>query len=194
MSSELQIQPGGRRPAPGRLELVQAFVNTNDVEGRRDKFSTREEMKSWLVAHGLIEEQDDVSEAGFACTLEVRESLRALASANNEGGLDPEALGRLNRAARQSRLHVQFGEEGEGWLEPAHDGLDGALVVVLGIVLQAMKEGSWPRMKACRRDACQWLFFDHSKSRASVWCSMSKCGNRTKTEAYRRRKGKKVAS
>lgn len=191
MAAELQRQPGGRRPAPGRLELVQAFVNTNDIEQRRDKFRTREGMRAWLGDHGLIDGGDDVSEAGFARTLEVRESLRALAAANNAGRLDLDALGRLNRTARQTRLYVQFGEGGEGWLETPDEGIDRAVGVVLGIVLEAIKDGSWPRMKACRRDACNWLFFDHSKSGSSIWCSMDQCGNRMKTAAYRRRKEKR---
>jgi predicted RNA-binding Zn ribbon-like protein len=192
MAAELQRQPGGRASAPGRLELVQAFVNTNDIERRRDKFRTREGMRAWLADHGLIDVRDDLSGAGFARLLEVRESLRALALANTGCDLDLEALGRLNRTARQTRLYVQFGEAGEGWLQAAEEGLDRALGVIIGIVFEAMKDGSWPRMKACRRDACHWLFFDHSKSGSSIWCSMDPCGNRMKTAAYRRRKRAKL--
>jgi predicted RNA-binding Zn ribbon-like protein len=189
MASQLQEQPGARRPAPGRLELVQAFVNTNDIEQRRDKFETREGMRSWLGDRRLIDRRDAVSEAAYVRVLEVRESLRSLALANNEGGFDRGALERLNRASRASRLYAQFAAGGEGWLEPAEEGVDRALGLLLGIVLEAMKDGSWARMKACRRDVCRWLYFDRSKARSSVWCSMSQCGNRMKTKAYRRRKG-----
>jgi predicted RNA-binding Zn ribbon-like protein len=189
VARELQGQPGGRKPAPGPLELVQAFVNTNDIEQGRDRLGTPEDLRAWLVAHGLIDEAASVGPAGQARVLEVRESLRALALANNEGALDREALRRLNGAARRSRLHVRFDKGGEAWLEAADEGLDRGLGVILGTVFVAMKDGSWPRMKACRRDACRWLFFDHSKSRSSVWCSMSRCGNRMKTAAYRRRRG-----
>ena len=31
------MEPGGRQPAPGELALVQRFVNTLDIEGRRDE-------------------------------------------------------------------------------------------------------------------------------------------------------------
>jgi predicted RNA-binding Zn ribbon-like protein len=184
----LQTQPGGRQPAPARLELVQAFVNTHDVEQRRDAFRTPDELQAWLTAHGLIKGSDDVSEAGYARALDVRESLRALALANNEGPLDRDALASLNRAARRSRLYVQFDRNGVGRLESADEGLDRALGVVLGIVIEAMTDGSWRRMKACRRDVCHWVFFDYSKSHSSVWCSMSKCGNRMKAGAYRHRR------
>ncbi len=38
-------------------------------------------------------------------------------------------------------------------------------------------------------DACQWVFYDHALNHSSVWCTMSICGNRTKSRrAYERRK------
>jgi len=58
----------------------------------------------------------------------------------------------------------------------------------VGIVYTAMADGTWSRLKACRRDVCRWLFYDRSRNRSAVWCRMAVCGNRTKTKAYRARK------
>ena len=44
------------------------------------------------------------------------------------------------------------------------------------------------RLKACRKESCGWVFYDHSRNRSSNWCSMTICGNRTKTTGYRRRR------
>ncbi len=49
-------------------------------------------------------------------------------------------------------------------------------------------------MKACPDAHCGWLFYDASRNASSTWCSMSICGNRTKTAAYRRRKAGVVRS
>ena len=49
--------------------------------------------------------------------------------------------------------------------------------------------GTWSRFKACRKDTCGWIFYDHSRNRSSNWCSMTICGNRSKTAGYRRREG-----
>ena len=181
-----QAQPGGRDPAPGALELVQAFVNTNDIEGRRDQFAGPELMRAWLVGHGLLEAGEQVSADDFVNAVAVREALRSLAAANNGLPLTGEVVETLDRTAAHT-LAVQF-KPGDGALRPVRQGVDGALGRLLAIVLDAMREGSWSRMKACQRDACRWLFYDHSRNRSSTWCAMSICGNRSKTRSYRRRK------
>ena len=39
--------------------------------------------------------------------------------------------------------------------------------------------------RSARSGTCRWAFLDTSKNRSRAWCSMSVCGNRTKTRAYR---------
>jgi predicted RNA-binding Zn ribbon-like protein len=40
----------------------------------------------------------------------------------------------------------------------------------------------------CDMDDCRMLFIDHSRGRPRRWCSASRCGNRAKAAAYRRRR------
>ena len=89
-------------------------------------------------------------------------------------------------SARRGRrqLTIAF-EDDDSRLVPLDPGLDGALGQVVAIVYTSMADGSWQRMKACRR--CGWAYYDHSRNQSSAWCSMKYCGNRTKTRAYRRR-------
>ncbi|MFD0499896.1 CGNR zinc finger domain-containing protein [Streptomyces rhizosphaericus] len=35
---------------------------------------------------------------------------------------------------------------------------------------------------------CQWVFYDNSGPGRAQWCSPQLCGNRAKTQAYRRRR------
>jgi len=65
------------------------------------------------------------------------------------------------------------------------DGIDRLCGQLVSVAVTAMLDGSWERLKACRN--CRWAFFDESKNRSAHWCSMSLCGNRLKTRAYRRR-------
>jgi predicted RNA-binding Zn ribbon-like protein len=60
-----------------------------------------------------------------------------------------------------------------------------ALDEVTAIVLTAMLDGSFGRLKACRN--CHWAFYDYSPNRSAAWCSMQLCGNRRKVRDYRRR-------
>jgi predicted RNA-binding Zn ribbon-like protein len=179
-------QPGGREPAPGRLRIVQAFVNTNDIEGGTDEFSTPNALANWFRTSGLVRSHVRVGRNDPARVVELREALRALLLANNGGKLDRQAQQVLDQAAIGARFTVRFGsQQPQAALEPTATDVAGALGALLAIAFDAMQDGTWYRLKACRRDACRWAFYDHSNARAGVWCSMSICGNRTKVTRHR---------
>jgi predicted RNA-binding Zn ribbon-like protein len=165
-------------PAPGRLELVQRFVNTVDLEHGREQLHSPARLRTLLVELGLLDAGARVTEADLERALEVREGLRGLALANNEGGED---------SVLEAQLVVRV-DSRAGVLEPERRDVGGALADLVGIVYTAMADGTWSRLKACRRDVCHWLFYDRSRNRSAVWCQMAVCGNRTKTKAYRARR------
>jgi predicted RNA-binding Zn ribbon-like protein len=170
-------------PAPGRLALVERFVNTVDHEHGREMLSSPERLRDVLeLGRGVRIDPADLRRA-----LDVREALRRLALANNGGAADPRAAAVLEEAAERGRLVIRF-DAGEARLEPASRSVDGALADLVGIVHTAMADGTWSRLKACRRDVCHWLFYDRSRNRSAVWCQMAVCGNRVKTKAYRERR------
>ena len=172
--------PGNRPPAPGPLRLVQAFVNTLDIENGVEELVTPEALRGALP---LADEPLD--EADLAHALTVREALRELLLANNGGAVSHEAISILERAAAAAHLTLGFGEEGRAGLVPRAAGLDGALGRVLAAVYGAMADGSWSRLKACPREVCRWVFYDASRNRSGRWCAMSVCGNRTKKARLR---------
>jgi predicted RNA-binding Zn ribbon-like protein len=181
-----QIEPGGRPKAPGRLELLQRFVNTynHDFPPDWDRIGTPAKARAWLREKGLLAPGDRVSDADVARLRELREAIRALAIANHGGSPDagaPETIRRLS-----APLTVAVDAAGRTVLEPARPGVDGAVATLLGILHEAQLTGQWSRMKGCRQ--CEYAFFDRSKNRSAAWCAMSICGNRTKNRAYYRRR------
>lgn len=179
--------PGEREAAPGRLRLVQQFVNTVDFEHGREMLSVPERLGAVLSELGLLSPNESVSADDLGRALAVREALRGLALANNGGPADRDALATLERTAADGRLVVRF--EGAGTsLAGAAPGVRGVLGTLVGIVHTAQADGTWPRLKACQRDVCHWLFYDRSRNRSARWCQMAVCGNRTKTRAYRTRR------
>jgi len=180
--------PGGRAPAPGALRLVQRFVNTvdfeNGIEELTDPAALEEALEEIGVPAGVELGPSDLERA-----LRVREALRALLLGNNGIEVERSTLAALEETARRGRLTVEFAEDGRAELVPGAPGLDGALGRIVGVVHTAMADGSWPRLKACPRHICRWVFYDRSKNRNSRWCAMSVCGNRIKTAKYRRRAG-----
>jgi predicted RNA-binding Zn ribbon-like protein len=173
--------------APGELELVRQFVNTNDVEDGIEDLATPELLAQWMQDHGLDVGDRSLTKRDVSRAITVREALRALLLANGGEPLEPGAVETLNDAAAHAGLRVSFGDDGNPSLRPAREGIDGALATLLSIVFQSMVEGTWPRLKACHADTCQWAFYDKSKNRSAHWCSMAVCGNRAKARHYRHR-------
>ena len=103
-------------------------------------------------------------------------------------GADGEAAAlTVSRMAASGRLTVAFAPAGTAQLVPLDPGVDGSLASVAAGAFEAMADGTWIRLRACLR--CHWASYDRSRNLSSRWCSMRYCGNRTKTRAYRRRKG-----
>ena len=182
------MEPGGRAPAPGALGVIQAFINTRDVQAQREYLSTPEKLRTWLTRRELLDGHAAVGDADLRRAVELRESLRALLVAHHGGPVGADALATLNGIARDAPLVVQFDHAGETRLVPTASGVEGALNRILVMVWSAMVEGSWRRLKVCPADTCQWAFYDSSKNRSGTWCTMSICGNRAKVRAYQRRR------
>ena len=153
------------KAAPEPLRQVQLLVNSIDVH------NDVEWLPDWLSARGLRHKRQRATE--------LREALRLLVLANNGAKLDRSAVALVNHAAQ--RVAVQVDDTGRAGLVTDGDALD----EIVGVVLAAMLDGTWTRLKACPN--CHWCFYDYSPNRSATWCSMQLCGNRTKTRRYRRR-------
>jgi predicted RNA-binding Zn ribbon-like protein len=176
------------KPAPGRLVLMQRFVNTRNHLSGGDLLADAEEATAWLTGHGLLEEGERIGETERERLVEFREALRSLLSANNGmPGADAQAL---NDFITSVDLRVQFGPDGRPGLEPTPGGglVEGVVGRLLAEVVRAEAEGRWGRLKACSNEECRWAFYDASKNRSGRWCTMQVCGARHKMRAYRERK------
>ncbi len=182
------FQPGGRPPAPAPLALVQDFVNTEIAVWAIDELATPQALGDWLRGRGLLDTAE-VDAESFVRARELRDVLRTLAFGNTHGEApDDDLRSAFAAIAAALRLRVELDCAGELRLRPAGDGVDRVLAAIVVSVLEAQASGQWARMKACPGPHCGWLFYDASRNASSTWCSMSICGNRTKTAAYRQRR------
>jgi predicted RNA-binding Zn ribbon-like protein len=175
------------QPAPGELEVVREFVNTWDEEDREESLGSPDALAGWLREHGLLDAGAHATPADVRHARDLREALRALLRANHGDPLDTDAVATVDAAARRARLEVRFDPTGAASTAPGAGGVDGALGAILARVAEAQRDGTWPRLKVCSADTCQWAFYDTSRNRSGVWCDMAVCGNRQKVKAYRRR-------
>jgi predicted RNA-binding Zn ribbon-like protein len=178
-----------QQQAPGDLELVRAFVNSVDLERGDERFDTPAALGAWLVEQRLAAAGVRVTPADLRQALELREALRALLVAHNDGPPAPaQASQTLDAAVCRARVRLRFDDAVTAALEPEAGGVDGALGRLLAIVHDSIAMRTWSRLKACRDTGCEWAFYDNTKNRSGAWCSMSVCGNRAKARAYRDRR------
>ena len=175
-----------RPPAPGRLELLRTFVNTVDLESGVDQLASAEMLAVWLGERGLLARGAKLGVADRATAIAFREAVREVLEGNAGHADASRALTRLDEIAARVPLVVRMGDRPQ--LEPVREaGVDLAIGRFLAIIYEAVTEGTWARLKVCRDDVCRWAFYDSSRNRSGVWCTMAICGNRTKGRLFRRR-------
>ncbi|GAA1940694.1 CGNR zinc finger domain-containing protein [Streptomyces durmitorensis] len=165
-----------RASAPGALALVQALVNTLDLESGADALDTSEGRAPFGVAPG----------AELTAARELRESLRAACLAH--AGHAPHApVPPLSQLLMGAPLLVKISEEdGSAELTPAEPSKLASRVAAA--IAEAVTAGTWSRLKACEAADCHWAYYDRSPASRSRWCDMGVCGARAKMRAYRARK------
>ncbi|MFI5873470.1 CGNR zinc finger domain-containing protein [Streptomyces sp. NPDC051445] len=172
-----------RSAAPGGLALVEALVNTLDIESGADALDTAE----GRARFGLPEGAEGVA-GELARARELRESLRAvlLAHAGHPPHREVTPLGELLAAAP---LLVTIDEhDGSARLAPGPAGPGDAVPLLArtaAAVAEALIAGTWTRLKACEAVTCHWAYYDRSPGGRGRWCSMQVCGARAKMRRYR---------
>jgi predicted RNA-binding Zn ribbon-like protein len=179
--------------APPPLLLVQAFVNTLDLDLRTDVLAHADEARAWLADAGLrdLGQPDPDFAADLQLARDVRESLRAMIARNTGGKPLTEAeLRPLERVTSQAELRLDITSDGQvrlGTMAPARRLADG-LAGLLQTIRDTQADGSWGRLKLCGNPDCLWAFYDRSHSRRGAWCEMASCGNRHKNRNLRARR------
>ena len=169
---------------PEELRLVESFANSLDVDADTDDLESPERFGRWLADHGFPQVEPTADELAFA--IGVRSALREELMAHH-GHVEPgDVRFRLDGFAERIPMRAAFGA-GPATFVPVGAGVTAMLGEVLAAMVIAEREGSWHRLKICREDTCQWVFFDRSKNQSKTWCSMRVCGNRNKTRSYRSR-------
>ena len=175
---EVSTESPSRPPAPGRLALVQAFLNSIDLETGDDELATPSGATAWLATHGG---RAVSGEAERGRLVQVREGLRAVLEAQDDAAAQFTAL------LGASPLRVEVGPDGARLLA-AGEGVDAFLGEVAAAVVEATLLGTWGRLKVCRSSTCRFAFYDSSKNGCGTWCTMRVCGAREKARTYRRRR------
>jgi predicted RNA-binding Zn ribbon-like protein len=183
----MKIDMADRDTATGVLGLIQAYVNTADLEDGTDELTDPNALAAWLVARGLMDPGQPANVSDSKHAIAVREAIRGVIGANSGATIYPLDIATLNEAVAASRLRARFGSDAKARLETDAGGVEGALGRVVAAMFAAMGEEDWTRLKLCGSRSCRWAFYDHSRNHSSRWCRMASCGNRQKARRFRER-------
>jgi CGNR zinc finger len=153
------------------VELLLAFLNTRDLELGTDVLDDAASWRAW-VAERELGRPGDPDEARA-----VRTRLRSSLGERHDGP-DPTPTAGLIRVDLSHGVPTMASAD--------------ALGAVLAASARLAVLGSWERFKICQADTCLSAFFDRSRNRSRMWCSMQVCGNREKARNWRERRALSV--
>jgi predicted RNA-binding Zn ribbon-like protein len=176
-----------RWEAPGRLELVRAFLNTGLPADGRDRLAD-------LAAGGTrwAAVFPGVARPGpgrLAQLVELRDGLRRLLGAAPAPADAAWLSGWFDATGLRLRATADGGELAVHLSCPPRSGLAGAVVEA---VAEALASGSWSRLRQC--PGCELVFWDRTRNASKVWCGMyagadgRACGSIAKVRRYRARR------
>ncbi|HTE68518.1 MAG TPA: ABATE domain-containing protein, partial [Actinomycetes bacterium] len=73
----------GEETVPRELAVVQALVNTIDLEDNDEQLGSPDALRDFLVGHGLLAGSEPVGDDDLALAIELREALRAMLRVNH---------------------------------------------------------------------------------------------------------------
>src|SRR5260370_13481619 len=114
----IDLEMADRETATGVVGLVQAYVNTVDIQDGPEQLSDPNTLNAWLVAHELMESGQTVTAADLKHATAVREAIRGVIRAHSGRRVFPLHIATLNEAATASRLPARFGAGGNAPLQP----------------------------------------------------------------------------
>lgn len=171
---------------PRALWLVESFLNSVDVDTGADDFDSLPRLRRWLADHHQPEAAAAATAADLDFARAVRRELRE--EVRSHHAADGAGRDRANLDAITAAIGLRTRWDADGVaLGPSGTGVAATLGEILAAVALAAHDGTWRRLKLCPADDCQRVYYDMSKNGSRRWCSMTACGNRSKTRAYRHR-------
>src|SRR2546423_2322599 len=129
MTSPVWTPLDEHKPAPPRLQPIQALINTRDLEEGTDLLEDEGQARAWLREVGLIGRREQPSKADLRLLIGVREGLRAML-AHNSGDPAPtaEQLEPIRRLLELERPDLELDEQGRLRIQAAGKTLQGGLL------------------------------------------------------------------
>ncbi|WP_222722062.1 CGNR zinc finger domain-containing protein [Actinomadura alba] len=195
--SEGWIWDGGR-PAVDLLNTLR-----DRMSGGRETLRTSADLSAWLAAAGLsgagpakagpmaagqVSAPVRATERDLLSARELRAAVDTAAFAVIEERPVPAgAVATINAMASGASLAPSLGLDAHGRPVLTRNAAAAVPTALAGIAVDAiglLTDGELARLRVCAADDCGVRFVDRSPARNRQWCSMRRCGNRTKARRH----------
>ena len=172
----------------GRL-CLDCLATVSDRHGAAlERWKTGRDLAIWCLDAGLLENAPHVPQEKLQQARALRECLYQLITTLRIGAKPKaRAVKIVNDWAARPTAAPRLSSDGRKVSRQAVDPLEAAMVAIARDALEMIAQYVLTEVRECEGPACSMLFVDESRPGNRRWCSMKRCGNRSKKEAYRKR-------
>jgi predicted RNA-binding Zn ribbon-like protein len=173
---------------PGSSCLTFALSGGEDYRSVYERLHSASDLRAWLE-EALEITVDQVRARDLTETKIVRGSIWDLADASIDGKPPSRsAVDTINLWAARTPVSPQIGTtRTREWARPIT--VRQVLATVARDAVELFTGPNATRLRPCAGTNCQLVFVDTSRPGRRRWCSMNRCGNRSKVSAFRTRHG-----
>jgi predicted RNA-binding Zn ribbon-like protein len=164
------------------------FVNTlrDRALGGRETLCEPADLAEWFAAAGLTTDRPAVTDADLAAALRLRAAVDDAAFAVLAGRpIRPGDVAALNGASAAVSLAPLLGTDDRGRPYARSNASAAAILArIAADAIELLTGDELARLRVCAAPDCGVRFVDRSPSRNRQWCSMRRCGNRSKVRRH----------
>lgn len=156
----------------------------------RELLGTATDLAEWLQAAQLVDHPPEVGPELLAGTRELREAVDHVLRDEWPRAEDVALVDEWGRRAVPPPARLRLDEAGRLRADapPAADGAELALALVAADAVALVAASASAQVRICAHERCGLRFLDRSPARNRQWCSMRRCGNRTKASRHHARR------
>lgn len=167
------------------LDLLATLHRRNDL--RTELLDGFEALRTWSIEAQLpIASSTTITTADLIAVIELREAIYELMTEDPSSSAAKMVQARtlVNEAARHPNHRRHLASDGTVTTEPDDVAALGSSLArdAIGVLLSQRSD-----VKQCADEHCTTLFIDTSRGSRRRWCSMQRCGTRSKVNAHRKR-------
>jgi predicted RNA-binding Zn ribbon-like protein len=154
-----------------------------------ERLRVPDDLARWVLAAGLGERAPTVRDADLRTARDLREAIyRAVRAAMTCKPPARRDIDIINAAATRAPLVPKLKGREPRIVWSSSSRFSSVLSSIARDAIELLGGAELGRVRECAAPNCSLLFVDQSHSQRRRWCSMERCGNRNKTQAYRRRR------